>query len=117
MSIGTVWLENYYQSSDELVARSMGFVFFSLAVIVLALGSRNEYASAFNRDVIKNRHQLMLYGLSFIMVLLPLNLDFLQRFLGLSNLDTTQVIICLGFAIGLLLVDEVIKFFMRRSRK
>jgi Ca2+-transporting ATPase len=51
------------------------------------------------------------------MVLLPLNLDFLKNFLGLTNLTANQVIICLGFAFILLLVDEVIKFFMRRSRK
>ena len=50
------------------------------------------------------------------MILLPLNLDFLKKFLGLTNLNTNQVIICLVFAIVLLLVDEVIKFFMRRSR-
>jgi len=117
MSIGTVWLENYYQSIDELVARSMGFVFFSLAVVVLALSSRSETASAFNREVLKNRHQLMLYGISVLMILLPLNLDFLKKFLGLTNLNTNQVILCLGLAFVLLLVDEVFKFFLRRSRK
>ena len=117
MSIGTVWLENYYQATDELVARSMGFVFFSLSVVILALSSRNELASAFNRDILKNRHQLMLYGISVLMILLPLNLDFLMRFLGLTNLNTNQVIICLVLALALLLVDEAYKFFLRRSRK
>jgi Ca2+-transporting ATPase len=117
MAIGTVYLENFYQATNELVARSMGFVFFSLAVIVLALSSRSETNSAFNREILKNRHQLSLYGLSLLMVLLPLNLDFLMRFLGLTNLNTNQVIICLGMAIILLLVDEVFKFFLRRSRK
>jgi Ca2+-transporting ATPase len=117
MSIGTVGLERYYQPTNELVARSMGFVFFSLAVIVLALSSRSETGSAFNREILKNRHQLSLYGLSFLMILLPLNLDFLQRFLGLTNLNTNQVIICLGLAIVLLLVDEVFKFFLRRNSK
>jgi Ca2+-transporting ATPase len=84
---------------------------------VLALSARSETGSAFNRDVLKNRHQLMLYGISVLMVLLPLNLDFLKNFLGLTNLTSNQVIICLGFAFILLLVDEVIKFFLRRSRK
>jgi Ca2+-transporting ATPase len=59
----------------------------------------------------------MLYGISVLMVLLPLNLDFLKKFLGLTNLTTNQVLICLGLAFVLLLVDEVIKFFMRRSRR
>jgi P-type Ca2+ transporter type 2C len=117
MSIVTIALERYYEPSGTSIASSMGFVFFSLSVIVLALSARSETGSAFNRDVLKNRHQLMLYGISVLMVLLPLNLDFLKNFLGLTNLTSNQVIICLGLAFILLLVDEVIKFFLRRSRK
>jgi Ca2+-transporting ATPase len=117
MSIGTIALERYYEPTGASIAASMGFVFFSLSVIVLALSARSETESAFNREVLKNRHQLMLYGISVLMVLLPLNLDFLKNFLGLTNLTSNQVIICLGFAFILLLVDEVIKFFLRRSRK
>ena len=94
----------------------MGFVFFSLAVVVLALSARSETASAFNRDVIKNRHQLMLYGISLLMIILPVKLNFLQSFLGLTEITGNQWLICIGFAFALLLVDEVIKFFMRRSR-
>ena len=37
MSIGTIYLERFYEPADTAVARSMGFVFFSLAVVVLAL--------------------------------------------------------------------------------
>ena len=37
MSIGTIYLEMFYETTDPLVAKSMGFVFFSLAVVVLAL--------------------------------------------------------------------------------
>ncbi len=117
MSIGTIYLEKVYEASGKEIAFTMGFVFFSLAVVVLALSSRSETGSAFNREILKNRHQLMLYGISLLMILLPLNLDFLQRFLGLTNLNTNQVIICLVFALALLLVDEVYKFFLRRSRK
>ena len=117
MAIGTIALEAYFSPSGASIASSMGFVFFSLSVVVLALSSRSETGSAFNREVLKNRHQLMLYGISVLMILLPLNLDFLKKFLGLTNLNTNQVILCLGLAFILLLVDEVIKFFMRRSLK
>jgi len=117
MSIGTIYLEKVYEASGTAIASSMGFVFFSLAVVVLALSSRSETGSAFNREILKNRHQVMLYGISVLMILLPLNLDFLMRFLGLTNLNTNQVILCLALAFALLLVDEVLKFFLRRSRK
>jgi Ca2+-transporting ATPase len=95
----------------------MGFVFFSLAVVVLALSSRNETGSAFNRDVLQNRQQLTLYGIALLMIILPIKLDFLQRFLGLTEITGDQWLICIAFAVALLLVDEVIKFFMRRSRR
>ena len=117
MSIGTIYLEMFYEPTDALVARSMGFVFFSLSVIILALSSRSETGSAFNRDVLNNRHQLMLYGLSLLMIILPLNLNFLQKFLGLTEMTIDQWLGCIGFALALLLVDEVYKFFLRRSRK
>ncbi len=51
------------------------------------------------------------------MIILPLNLDFLQRFLGLTEMRLDQWLGCMGFAIALLLVDELYKFFLRRSRK
>ncbi len=116
MSIGTIFLEMFYEPTDALVAKSMGFVFFSLSVVILALSARSETGSAFNREVLKNRHQLMLYGISVLMILLPLNLDFLKKFLGLTNLNANQVILCLVFALVLLLVDEAYKFFMRRRQ-
>jgi len=117
MSIATIYLEATYEAAGAAVAATMGFVVFSLMVVVLALSARSETASAFNRDILQNRHQLALYGLSLLMIILPLNLDFLQRFLGLTEITGNQWLICIGFALALLLVDEVIKFFMRRSRR
>jgi Ca2+-transporting ATPase len=96
MSIGTVYLEKVYETTSKELAFTMGFVFFSLCVVVLALSSRSETGSAFNRDIVKNRQQLMLYGISLLMVILPMKLDFLQRFLGLTDITTNQFLLCLG---------------------
>jgi Ca2+-transporting ATPase len=117
MSIFTVYVEAVNQAASKEVAYTMGFVIFSLSVIVLALSARSETGSAFNREILKNRHQLMLYGISLLMIILPIQLDFLKKFLGLTDITGNQWLICIAFAIALLLVDEVIKFFMRRSRK
>ena len=116
MSIVTIYLQKFYEATGVSVAATMGFVVFSLFVVVLALSARSETASAFNRDVIEDRHQLMLYGISLLMIILPIRLNFLQSFLGLTEITFNQWLICIGFALALLLVDEVIKFFMRRSR-
>jgi Ca2+-transporting ATPase len=40
----------------------------------------------------------------------------MQRILGTTSLSGNQWLLCIAFAFALLLVDEVIKFFMRRSR-
>jgi Ca2+-transporting ATPase len=116
MSVGTIYLEATYQASGAAIASTMGFVFFSLCVVVLALSARSETASAFNRDVLQNRHQLLLYGLSLLLIILPIKLNFLQSFLGLTEITGNQWLLCIGLTLALLLVDEVIKFFMRRSQ-
>ncbi len=113
MSIATIYLEAAYQSTSASVAATMGMVVFSFMIIVLALSARSETASAFNRDVIKNRQQLMLYGISLLMTIIPVRFGWL----GLTQISTNQWLICIAFAFALLLVDEVIKFFMRRSRQ
>jgi Ca2+-transporting ATPase len=95
----------------------MAFVVFSLFNVVTALSCRNETGSAFNRDVLNDRHQLMLYGLALLLIFLPTELGFLQRILGMTSLSRDQWLICIGFAFVLLLVDEVIKFFLRRRRR
>ncbi len=77
MSIATIYLEAFYQGTDKAIAATMGMVVFSLMVIVLAFSARSETASAFNRDVFKNRQQLMLYGISLLMTIIPVRFGFL----------------------------------------
>jgi Ca2+-transporting ATPase len=115
-AIATIFLEAAYEGARGDTAATVGFVVFSLYLIVLALSARSETASAFNREVLQDRHQLALYGFGLLMILLPTVLPFLQGFLGLTSLSGDQWLVCIGFAIAVLLVDEVIKFFMRRSR-
>ena len=83
--------------------------------VIIGLSARNETGSAFNRDILSDRHQLMLYGLALLFIFVPVELGF-PRFLGLTRLSGNQWLLCVIFAFLLLLVDEVIKFFMRRRR-
>jgi Ca2+-transporting ATPase len=117
MAFGTLLLEWYYAPAGAAVAATMAFVVFSLFNIIIGLSCRSETASAFNQDVLHDRHQLMLYGLALLLTFLPTELGFMQRILGLASLNGDQWLICIGFAIALLLVDEVIKFFLRRRRQ
>jgi Ca2+-transporting ATPase len=52
-------------------------------------------------------------GIALSMCLMRV-LGFMQRLFGTTSLNAKQWLLCAGFAIRLILVDEVIKFFLRR---
>jgi len=117
-AIGTLYLERSFEPGGVALAATVGFVAFSLFNVVMGLSSRSETGSVFSRDNLLNfdRRQLELYGLALLFFFLPTELAIGQRILGVVPLTGEQWRICIGFAIGLLLIDEVVKFFMRRSR-
>ncbi|MFN8483218.1 MAG: cation-transporting P-type ATPase [Anaerolineae bacterium] len=117
MAVGTLLLETLYEPTNAALAATMGFAVFSLYNIAIGLSNRSETESVFNRDIVADRRQLQLYGLSLLATLVPTIIGFFQRGLGLTPLTLEQWLLCAAFAFGLLLVDEVIKFFMRRSRR
>lgn len=112
-AIATVYLETTYETAGASTAATIGFVAFSLLSIVMGLSARSETATAFNRDIFHDRNQLYLYGLALLVTILATELRLLQRILGLTSLNNNQWLICIIVAIALLLVDEVIKVFLR----
>jgi len=114
MALGTLVLEAVYQPVSFNVALTMGFVAISLFNIVICLCSRSETATAFNRDILSDARQLGLYGLSFLLTLLATQVGILRQVLKLTPLTHGQWLICIGFALALLLLDEGVKLFMRR---
>ena len=117
IALGTLAIETTYESISAELAATMGFVVFSLFNIALGLSARSEFGTVFVRDTVADRRQLGLYGLAFLLTLLGTELGFLQRILGTISLNGDQWLICLSAAFGLILIDEVIKFFLRRRHK
>ena len=116
IAIGTLAIERYYEPIDPTVAATMGFVVFALFNVVFGLSARFETGSVLTRDTFTDRRQLGLYGLALLLTFLPTELNFGQRVLGLTPLAGDQWLVCIVAALALLLVDEVVKFFMRRRR-
>ena len=58
----------------------------------------------------------MLFGLSFLMILLASELGVLQRLLDTTPLTGGRSLVCLGAAGALLVVDEGIKWALRSHR-
>ena len=115
-AIITLYLEAAFEAENAVLAATMGFVAFAFLSIAAGISSRNETASAFNRNVVRDRNQLILYGIALLFTILPTQLPFLQKLLGLTSLTGEQWLIAIVSACALLLVDEVIKVFLRRSR-
>ena len=59
----------------------------------------------------------MLYGLALLLTFLPTELGFMQRILGTTSLTGEQWMVCIVIAIGLLIIEEIVEFFMRRRIK
>ncbi len=116
VAIGTLAIEQSYSSVNPQLAATMGFVVFGLFNVAIGLSCRSELGTVFSRNNLADYRQLELYGLSLLALFLPTQLNFGAR-MGLVQLSGHQWLLCIGCAILLLLVDEVIKFFMRRAQK
>jgi Ca2+-transporting ATPase len=116
MAVATLAVEQQYASTSVVVAATMGFVVFSLFNIAVGLTSRSISGTVLTRETVGDRRQLLLFGLAFLLIFLPTELGFTQRILGLTSLSGEQWRLGFGLALALILVDEVIKFFLRRRR-
>jgi Ca2+-transporting ATPase len=68
----------------------------------------------FSRDVVTDRRQLTMYGMSLLFIILATELGFLQRILGTTDLTGGQWLVCIGFAAALVAIEEIDKFVARR---
>jgi Ca2+-transporting ATPase len=92
----------------------MGATAFSLYNVFVGLSSRSETRSAFNREILSDRRQVMLYGITIILIILATSLGILQRILNTTDLNMDQWFQCILVALTVLVADEVIKFILRR---
>jgi Ca2+-transporting ATPase len=116
MAAGTLIVEQAYTPAGVLIAATMGATTFSLYNILVGVSCRSETGTAFNRDLLADRRQVQLYGLALLLTILGTELSFLQHILGTTSLTGQQWLVCILVALTVLVVDEVIKFFMRRRR-
>ncbi len=116
VALGTLAVETTYEPTSTAVAATMGFVVFSFFNVAIGFSSRSETETIFQLDNFTDRRQLMLYGLSILITFLSTELGVTQRILHLTRLNGQQWLLAIGLAIALVLVYEVIKFFLRRRR-
>ena len=117
MAAGTLIVEAVAEPAGAVVAATMAFVVFSLFVVISGLSCHSETQTAFNRNILHDKNQVLLNGLALLFIFLPTELGFLQRGLGLTSLSGNQWLLCIGLAFVLLIVYEVLKIFLRSRRR
>ena len=116
MTVGS--LAAYQIGHDQdgaIVAATMLLTTLSVFHLVAALLCRDQTNTIFDRDTFPGAVQLRRYAVSLIAIIAITALDFLERIFNTTGLSFNQWCICISIAAALLVVEEVIKFFIRRS--
>jgi Ca2+-transporting ATPase len=117
MTVGT--LAAYAIAEPEYgaaVASTMLLTTLSLFHVVAGYMARDQENTIFDRDLLPGAVQLRRYGFSLLAIVLVTTIGFLQRIFSTVDLSLSQWAICAGIALTLLVVEEVIKLFLRRRR-
>ena len=107
----------YQIAEDEgvVVASTMLLTTLSLFHIVAGYMARDQRNTIFDRDAIPGSTQLRRYGLALVLTIAITGIDFLQRLFDTTSLNFNQWTICIGFALSLLVMEELVKLVIRRK--
>jgi Ca2+-transporting ATPase len=88
----------------------------TLSLFHLAGGllARDQRHTIFDRAAVPGPTQLRRYGIALLLTVAVTGFGFLQRLIGTTSLDFSQWWICIGAAASLVVMEELIKFFIRR---
>jgi len=115
MATATLFVREAFQDwADAAVATTMAVTVFSLLNVALGMSARSETRTMFTRDIVADRRQLTLYGGTLVAIVLATQLDILNRILETVPLTGGQWLVCLLLAAGLVVVEEIVKFAMRK---
>src|SRR6478735_4927258 len=115
MTVGPLVAYQIGDSQDDaLVGATMLLTTLSLFHVVAGLLSRDQRRTIFDRDSIPGVAQLRRYGVSLLAIVAITALDILQRIFNTTALGYDEWLICIGLALTLLVVEELVKVVVRR---
>jgi Ca2+-transporting ATPase len=92
----------------------MAFVTLSLCELFRAYTVRSERASLFSIGIFSNRCMQFAVGISILLLLLVINIPFLQPIFNTHFLTVREWSVVFGLAILPAIAEEITKFFLRR---
>ena len=109
----TYILNHNWLGIDVQTAETMAFVTLSLAELFRAYTVRSERASLLSIGIFSNRYMQYAVGLSIGLLLLVINIPFLQPIFNTHFLSLREWSMVLGLAIFPAVAEEITKFFLR----
>src|SRR5687767_14609458 len=113
----TYLLEHDWRGIDVQTAETMAFVTLSMAELFRAYTVRSERASLFQIGIFSNRYMQYAVGISITLLLLVVNLPFLQPIFNTHPLSGREWGVVLGLAIIPAIAEEITKFFLRMKKQ
>src|SRR5262245_18007713 len=102
---------------DAIVGSTMLLTTLSLFHLAGGLLARDQVDTIFDRSSFPGPTQLRRYGLALLAVIAVTAIGFLQRIVGTVPMRFSQWCICIGIALSLVVVEELIKFVIRRRAR
>ena len=81
--------------------------------LVIVNNPLNPTGTVFDRDSFPGVVQLRRYGIAVLAIIAITGLEFLQRIFTTTELDLTEWTICIGIALSLVVVEELVKLILR----
>jgi Ca2+-transporting ATPase len=107
-----------YQIGDAqdgpVVGATMLVTALSLSHLAVGLLARDQRNTIFSRAALPGPTQLRRYGIALLAIIAATTIGFLQRILETVELSLSQWSICVGIALALVVVEELIKLVLRR---
>jgi Ca2+-transporting ATPase len=86
----------------------------SLFHVAAGLLARDQHNTIFSRDAIPGPTQLRRYAIALLGIIAVTTIGFLQQIFGTVELSFSQWSICIGIAVSLVIVEELIKLVIRQ---
>jgi Ca2+-transporting ATPase len=109
-------LEHDWRGVDVEIAETMAFVTISMSELFRAYTVRSEKASLFKIGVFSNKYMQYAVSFSLILILLVVNIPFLQPIFNTHFLTAREWIVVVGLALVPAISEEITKFFLRRKK-
>jgi Ca2+-transporting ATPase len=110
-------LEHDWRGVDVQIAETMAFVTISISELFRAYTVRSERASLFKIGPFSNKYMQYAVGFSLVLIILVVNVPFLQPIFNTHFLNGTEWIVVLSLALIPAVAEEITKFFLRRNEQ